>query len=230
MKKILILILCLNLLFVFNGCSNDKEKENSSIETTDKNQTLTNTNDDEANKVKESDKEENVDSNKEVGDKSQNDSENTKSAQNEQKDSGKSTSKVTDVAKKENKVTGKVKLHNGIYFDDKVFLDGAGEITLSQYNEIVISNVRNTSFDFIINEVKNGDNKKEKKVVFSKSTANFTGKGMEAVFYGKNSTIKFSFPNLHNSHPVVTDIKISGFKGMENKTYVNNSIPGHEFN
>ena len=66
-------------------------------------------------------------------------------------------------------------------------------------------------------------------MIFLKNTAVFTGTGTEAAFYGKDYTLSFTFPDNHRAYPVVTDMQVSGFKKLEGKTYVNNSIPGHEF-
>ncbi|MBW6411527.1 hypothetical protein [Clostridium weizhouense] len=71
--------------------------------------------------------------------------------------------------------------------------------------------------------------KENKKVIFLTNTAYFTGDGTKATFYGNDYTLNFTFPNNHDAYPVVTDMEIFGFKGLEGKTYVNNGIPGHEF-
>ncbi|MBE6067042.1 MAG: hypothetical protein E7211_04970 [Clostridium lundense] len=121
------------------------------------------------------------------------------------------------------KVSGKVKLYAGTYFDDRRF----GDNILESSCEVVISNIKDNSFDFTIYQV---DAKtKNKKVMFLTNTAVFIGDGTKAAFYGKNYTLNFTFPNNHRAHPVVTDMMISGFAPLEGKTYVNNGIPGHEF-
>ncbi|MBM7871413.1 hypothetical protein JOC70_002913 [Clostridium pascui] len=121
------------------------------------------------------------------------------------------------------KISGKVKLYEGIYFDDR----GFGDNVLESFCEVVISNVKDNSFDFTIYQV---DAKTEnKKVIFLTNTAVFIGDGTKAAFYGKNYTLNFTFPNNHRAYPVVTDMQISGFEPLNGKTYVNNGIPGHEF-
>lgn len=121
------------------------------------------------------------------------------------------------------KVSGKVKLYEGTYFDDRRF----GDNILKNSCEIVISNVTDTSFDFTVYQ--SNTETGEKKVIFLKNTAVFIGAGTKAVFYGKNYTLNFTFPNNHGAYPVATDMQISGFEPLEGKTYVNNGIPGHEF-
>ncbi|MDR3597219.1 hypothetical protein [Clostridium sp.] len=116
-------------------------------------------------------------------------------------------------------------MYEGTYFDDGLF--GDDDLKLKKYCEVVISNVINTSFDFTIYEVDRYT--KNRKVIFLKNTAVFIGDGTKATFYGNDYTLNFTFPNYHGAYPTVTDMEISGFKPLEGKTYVNNSISGHEF-
>lgn len=150
------------------------------------------------------------------------------------KDSSKEVNSTGKLGKDENnknnlsletaKVSGKVKLYQGAYFDDSCF----GENILKTFCEVVISNVKDTSFDFTIYQVIDAE-KGEKKVIFLTNTAIFIGDGTKAAFFGKKYTLNFTFPNNHGAYPVVTDMKVSGFEPLEGKTYVNNGIPGHEF-
>lgn len=200
MKKNLVLILCLSLIFILVGCNSDK-KANKSIQATNEQNS--------------------VDEKKETDLNNTNSIQSTKISPNEQvvKDKNNVSQKIT-------KVNGKVKLYDGTYFDDSCF----GDNILKNYCEVVISNVTNTSFDFTVYEVNVLDGKTEdRKVIFLTNTAVFTGDGMKATFYGNNYTLNFAFPNYHNAYPVVTDIEISGFEPLEGKIYVNNGIPGHEF-
>jgi hypothetical protein len=122
-----------------------------------------------------------------------------------------------NVSEKITEVNSKVKLYKGTYWDERRL--GDNYLNLKNYCEVVISNVTNTSFDFTIYEV---DRETEnRKVIFLTNTAVFTGDGIKATFYGNNYTLNFTFPSL-------TEIKISGFKPLEDKTYLNNKIPGHE--
>lgn len=129
---------------------------------------------------------------------------------------------ITETAKN-SVVKAKVKLHEGIYFDDKCY----GDTLLKNYCELYIFNITDTSFDFLVYQV--DAEKKVKKVIFLKNTATFIGDGTKAVFNGKDYTLNFTFPNNHGAYPIATDIVVSGFKPLEGKTYVNNTIPGHEF-
>lgn len=216
MKKNLVLISCLSLLLILGGCKN-----NNSIQPTNENQTSQDNSKDVNVPMQATNDQNNVDEKKETDSKSTSFTESAKKSPNEQevKEKNNDSPKIT-------KINSIVKLYNGTYFDDRRF----GDNVLKNYCEVAISNVTNTSFDFTIYEVNTLDGKTEsKKVIFLKNTAVFTGDGSKAVFYGKNYTLNFTFPNNHNAYPVVTDIEISGFHPLEGKTYVNNGIPGHEF-
>lgn len=121
------------------------------------------------------------------------------------------------------KTQSKVQLYEGVYFDVKRF----GEVQLKNYCEVIISNITETSFDFTVYQV--DLDKYEREIIFNTNTAIFIKDGTVAAFYGKDYTLNFTFPDNHESHPVVTDMKISGFAPLEGKTYVNSGIPGHEF-
>lgn len=219
MKKNLVLILCLSLIFTLVGCNSDK-KANNSIQPTNETQTLEDGSKNINNSKQATNEKNSVDEKKET------DLNNTNSAQSTKINPNKQAAKdKNNVSQKITKVNSKVKLYNGTYFDDRRF----GDNILKNYCEIVISNVTNTSFDFTVYEVNIVDGKKDKKVIFLRNTAVFTGDGTKATFYGHDYTLNFTFPNYHNAYPVVTDMKISGFKPLEGKTYVNNGIPGHEF-
>jgi hypothetical protein len=218
-KKNLVLILCLSLIFTLVGCNSDK-KANNSIQPTNETQTLEDGSKNINNSKQATNEKNSVDEKKETDLNNTNSAQSTKINPNEQvvKDKNNVSQKIT-------KVNSKVKLYNGTYFDDRRF----GDNILKNYCEVVISNVTNTSFDFTVYEINVVDGKKDKKVIFLRNTAVFTGDGTKATFYGNDYTLNFTFPNYHNSYPVVTDMKISGFKPLEGKTYVNNGIPGHEF-
>lgn len=223
MKKKLILILCMSIIFVLAGCSNSSnntEKEGNTINDAEQNQTVNKNSEDNKNATKENDK-----INEDNKEKDIISNENNKKS-NQQADS-KAAEKNTDSdsKKKKDSVKSKVQLYEGTYFDDKRF----GENLLKDYCEIEISNITDTSFDFTIYEVKIADEKEERKTIFLKNTAVFIDYGTEAAFYGKDYTLNFKFPDNHLAYPVVTDMQISGFKPLEGNTYVNNGIPGHEF-
>lgn len=124
------------------------------------------------------------------------------------------------------KVKSKVQLYEGSYGDVRRFY---GDNRPKNYCEVVISNVTDTSFDFAIYELVSSD-KIVKNIIFLKNTAVFIDDGTKAAFYGKDYTLNFTFPNDRNSLPVVIDMNITGFEPLEGNIYVNNGIPGYEFN
>ena len=220
MKKNLVLILCLSLIFILVGSISDK-KANKSIQANNENQTLEDDSKDINNSIQTVNEQNNYDEKKETDLNDTNSIQSTEINPNEQVIKNKN-----NVSQKITKVNSKVKLYEGIYFDARRY----GENILKNYCEVVISNITNTSFDFTVYEVNKLDGKKEdKKVIFLTNTAVFTGDGMKATFYGKNYTLNFTFPNYHHAYPAVTDMEISGFEPLKGKTYVNNGIPGHEF-
>lgn len=210
MRKNLVFILCLSLTFTLAGCTSDKKVNNSQQTSTQTSQDASKNN----NQKQSSNENANIDEKKQPA------------SNNETSSSEQAVKDKNNTSKKIDKVNSKVKLYNGTYFDDRRF----GDNVLENYCEIVISNVTSNSFDFTFYEVNvKAGRKEEKKVIFLKNTAVFTGDGTKATFYGKDYTLNFTFPNDHNAYPVVTDIKVSGFKPLEGHTYVNNGIPGHEF-
>lgn len=99
---------------------------------------------------------------------------------NNQKEVTKPTNDSNNESKEIAKVISKVKLYEGTYFDDKCY----GENQLTNYCEVEISNITNTSFNFAVYEVKVTDGKKDKKLIFNKNTAFFIEDGMKAAFKG----------------------------------------------
>ncbi|MDT8717128.1 hypothetical protein IAI10_10710 [Clostridium sp. 19966] len=215
MKKNLVLILCLSLIFILAGCSSDRKVANEK-------QTLESASQDASNQVQTSNQQSSGDEKKEAAPNAASSSQPAEINQSKQ-----AVKDDNDASEKTTKVNGKVKLYAGTYFDSGVY---GGKIK-NDYCEIAISNITNTSFDFTVYEVKvnvsNG--KKARKVIFLKNTAVFIGDGTKASFYGKNYNLNFTFPNYHNAYPIVTDMEVFGFQPLEGKDYVNNGIPGHEF-
>ncbi|MBW9159657.1 hypothetical protein [Clostridium tagluense] len=212
MKKNLVLILCLSLIFILVGCNSDK-KANKPIKYTNENQTLEDGSKDINNPIQATNEQNSIDEKKETDSNNTNSIQSTKISPNKQvvKDKNNVSQKIT-------KVNKKIKLYQGNYLDDRYFVGDLGEST-KNYCEVVISNVTNTSFDFTVHEI---DRKtKNKNVIFLRNTAVFTGDGTQATFYGHKYTLNFTFP-------YVTTIEISGFKPLQGNTYANNKIPGHK--
>ena len=110
------------------------------------------------------------------------------------------------------------KLYEATYWDERCF-GGDTILGVKNYCAVEISNVTDTSFDFTVYEINREKN--TKKVILPKNTAIFEKEGNEAVFNGNDYTLKFTFP-------YITHIRISGFKPLEGRDYMNNRIPGHE--
>lgn len=210
MRKNLALALCLSLIFILVGCNSNK-KVPSTMQTTNENQTLEDRSKDTNTQMEATNEKNSVDEKKEIS-ANTNSIPSTETSSNAQvaKDKNNASQKIT-------KVNRKVKLYEGTYWDERCLDDNI--LNLKSYCEVVISNVTNTSFDFTVYEV---DRQTEnRKVIFLTNTAVFIADGKSAAFYGKDYTLNFTFPSI-------TEVKISGFKPLEDKTYLNNKIPGHE--
>ena len=117
-------------------------------------------------------------------------------------------------------------LYEGTYFAKEVY-KMAADLGDGIYCEIDISNITDTSFDFTVYEV--NESEETRSMIFKTHTAVFQGDGTTAVYNGKEYTLNFTFPDYHTSLPHVTDMEVTGFALLEGETYMNNSVPGHEF-
>ncbi|MCH1982315.1 M56 family metallopeptidase [Ruminococcus sp. OA3] len=150
----------------------------------------------------------------------------------EEKDSPEDAEVPAENHDRESAVSAKVQLYEGTYFDSVVtgfdeekVVDGL--YIEDDYCEVDISDITDTSFDFTAYKV--GGMTGERSLIFKKHTAEFADGGTRAVYNGDEYTLYFEFPDNHASHPVVTDIVISGFPALEAATFVNNNIPGYGF-
>lgn len=118
------------------------------------------------------------------------------------------------------------KIYEGLYFDESFYryIDMPAEESPLIYCEITISNVTDTSFDFTINKRVMATD--ETSVLVPSGTASIEEAGSKAVYEGENLTLTFSFPDDENTFP--QHLEVTGLEELENKVYINNSIPGHE--
>lgn len=118
------------------------------------------------------------------------------------------------------------KIYEGLYFDESFYqyIDMPQEESPLIYCEITISNVTDTTFDFIINEKVMATG--ETKNLIPSHTATISVGTSKAVYQGENLTLTFVFPDDENTFP--QHLEISGLEQLENKVYINNTIPGHE--
>lgn len=123
-------------------------------------------------------------------------------------------------------VPATVILYEGTYFAEEVY-KMAADLGDGIYCEIDISNITDTSFDFTVYEV--NESEETRSMIFKTHMAVFQGDGTTAVYNGKEYTLNFTFPDYHTSLPHVTDMEVTGFALLEGETYMNNSVPGHEF-
>lgn len=111
-----------------------------------------------------------------------------------------------------------IELYEAIYQDSRIFSD---DPNLPERNcRITISDVTDTSFDFMIDQFNSENSTFE--TIFMKNTAVFTGDGRSAAYYGQQYTLHFNFPDI-------TSIAVSGFEAIEGVTFAHNAVPGYEF-
>lgn len=139
---------------------------------------------------------------------------------------------IKNASSESNEVKSKVQLSDINYFDESILGFDENNIKDGQYiahdyYELVLTNVTDTKFDFTIFKVNADSGAGEE--VFPTNTAAFTGDGTTAAFSGNDNSLSFSFPDDRSSFPVVTSIKVTGFRPIEGITFTNNSIPGYEF-
>ncbi len=144
------------------------------------------------------------------------------SIQNIETSQTKITADDNETAKKENKI-----IYEGCYFDVGVYQYWTS-MPLSEspmiYCEIWISNVTETTFDFLIKEVVMATD--ERTTVLPLSTAKIVNNGWGAIYEGEEFTLSFEFPDSPDTFP--KNITVDGWEKLKGNTYTNNSIPGHE--
>ena len=118
-------------------------------------------------------------------------------------------------------------IYEGCYFDEGVYQYWTSmPITESPmiYCEIWISNVTETTFDFLVKEVVMATD--ERTIVLPLSTAKIVNNGWGAIYEGEEFTLSFEFPDDSDIFPKY--ITVDGWEKLEGNNYMNNKIPGHE--
>lgn len=118
-------------------------------------------------------------------------------------------------------------IYEGCYFDGGVYQYWT-EMSISEspmiYCEIWISNVTETTFQFLIKEVVMATD--ERTIVLPLSTAKIVNNGWSAIYEGEEFTLSFEFPDSPDKFP--KEITVDGWEKLEGNTYMNKEIPGHE--
>lgn len=94
------------------------------------------------------------------------------------------------------------------------------------YNELTISNITDTTFDFTVTS-RNYETD-EIEVVIPLSTAYFNEDMISATYSGEDYTLTFDFTDTINPLPVVLSIDLWGEDSLEGISFYNNNIPGYE--
>ena len=118
-------------------------------------------------------------------------------------------------------------IYEGCYFDEGVYQYWTS-MPISEspmiYCEIWISNVTETTFDFLIKEVVMATD--ERTIVLPLSTAKIVNNGWGAIYEGEEFTLSFEFPDSPDIFP--KSITVDGWEKLEGNKYMNKDIPGHE--
>ena len=133
---------------------------------------------------------------------------------------------IIEVEQSEEEYSAKT-IYEGCYFDEGVYQYWTS-MPLSEspmiYCEIWISNVTETTFDFLIKEVVMATD--ERTIILPLSTAKIVNNGWSAIYEGEEFTLSFEFPDAPDTFP--KHITVDGWEKLEGNTYMNKEIPGHE--
>lgn len=122
-----------------------------------------------------------------------------------------------------------VKVYDGVYIEETGLFDANFEDKTLIYYCVQTSNVTKNSFDFqiVAVPVENGNIRDDLLSVFRAGTAYFIEDGKKAVYYNDTENLYFLFGD-DQIEPTLGKIEIEGVEELEEKVYINNSIPGHE--
>ena len=94
------------------------------------------------------------------------------------------------------------------------------------YDELTISNITDTSFDFTVTRRNFETDKTE--VIIPEGTAYINEDMISATYTGEDYTLTFDFSDSANPLPVILTIKLWGVESLEGIQFFNDSIPGYE--
>ena len=123
----------------------------------------------------------------------------------------------------------KLQLSEGIYSDEtsRVWVlqdpDYAGNYI---YNELIICNVTDCTFDFEV--VRRNYETDERELIIPQGTAYINEDGISAVYMGEGYTLTFDFSDGANPLPVVFYIKVWGAAELEGIGFLNSDVPGYD--
>ena len=94
------------------------------------------------------------------------------------------------------------------------------------YDEITVSNITDTTFDFTI--TRRDFETDETEIIIPLSTAYINEDMVSATYTGEDYTLTFDFSYKSNPLPTVLFIKVWGIDSLEGILFYNNNIPGYE--
>ena len=94
------------------------------------------------------------------------------------------------------------------------------------YDEITVSNITDTTFDFTVTW--SDPETEESGVIIPLSTAYINEDQISATYTGEDYVLTFDFSYMYNPLPVVLYIRLWGVDELEGLLFYNNNIPGYE--
>lgn len=94
------------------------------------------------------------------------------------------------------------------------------------YDELIVCNVTDTTFDFTI--IRRNYETDESETIIPQSTAQINEDGISAAFCGEDFTLAFDFSDVANPLPVVVSVKVWGVDELEGISFFNDNVPGYE--
>lgn len=94
------------------------------------------------------------------------------------------------------------------------------------YDELTISHITDTSFDFTV--TRRNFETDESEVIIPQGTAYINEDMISATYVGEDYTLIFDFSDSANPLPVVLTIKLWGVESLEGIDFFNDHIPGYE--
>lgn len=94
------------------------------------------------------------------------------------------------------------------------------------YDEITVSNVTDTTFDFTVTW--SDPETRETGIIIPNSTAHINEDQTSATYTGEDYSLTFDFSYMYNPLPVVLYIRLWGVDELEGLMFYNKNIPGYE--
>ena len=123
-----------------------------------------------------------------------------------------------------------LQLYEDTYADLRIRHWWAGDLEKSKdyyvYNELTISNITDTSFEFAV--IWRNPETEETGIIIPPGTAYFNEDMISATYTGEDYTLTFDFSSMYNPLPVVLYIRIWGMEELKGFLFYDYNAPGYE--